>query len=208
MKASSSGEILRRLKEYYDYRERRGDPFAVLISTILSQRTKDTNTARASRALFEQFDTPQKLANADCEEIEHLIKPAGFYHVKAKRVKDVAQKIVTEYRGEVPQNIEELLSLEGVGRKTANCVLVYGFGTPAIPVDVHVHRIANRLGLVSTKAPEQTEQNLMRIFPKKEWTAVNYLFLMVGKDVCRSRNPLCGQCPLRDVCPTGQHLCE
>jgi len=204
MKTSSLDEVLTRLKEYYRYTERRGDPFCVLISTILSQRTKDENTEKASKALFDTFDTAEKLAHADLSEIEPCVKPAGFYHVKARRIKAAAKKILNEYHGEVPDTLEELLTLEGVGRKTANCVLVYGFGKPAIPVDVHVHRIANRLGLVSTKTSEETERALMRAVSRKDWIPINHLLVTLGRDLCRSRTPLCGKCFLSDVCATGQ----
>lgn len=208
MKTTLSDEVLARLKEHYHYTERRGDPFRVLISTILSQRTKDENTERASTALFEKFDTPEKLANADLEEIEKYIRPAGFYHVKAERIKEVSQKLLTRYQGAVPDNLEELLTLKGVGRKTANCVLVYGFGICAIPVDVHVHRTANRLHLVSTETPEQTEHQLMRVFQQRDWIALNRLLVSLGRDVCRPRHPRCTQCVLFDLCPTGHHLVQ
>ncbi len=205
MKTSSFDEVLTRLKEHYTHSHRRGDPFAVLISTILSQRTKDENTEKASRALFSACDTPEKLARADLSEIENCIKPAGFYHVKARRIKKAAQQILNEYHGKVPDTLKELLSLEGVGRKTANCVLVYGFGKPAIPVDVHVHRIANRLGLVSTKTPEETEYALMEKVAKENWIFANQLLVSLGRELCKPRNPLCDRCVLSDVCLTGRN---
>ena len=208
MKTTSSDDVLARLKQYYRYAEGRRDPFRVLISTILSQRTKDENTARASRALFEKFDTVEKLAHADIREIELLIRPAGFYHVKAQRIKEVAQHILNHYHGEVPCDLTELLSLNGVGRKTANCVLVYGFGIPAIPVDVHVHRIANRLGLVSTKTPEETEIELMNLFCRKDWIPLNHLLVTFGRDICKPQTPLCDQCFLADICITGQTVSQ
>lgn len=204
MKTTLSDEVLARLKQYYHYTQQQRDPFHVLISTILSQRTRDENTARASRALFQTFDTAEKLAHADTNEIEQLIKPAGFYHVKARRIKEVAQQVVNHYDGDVPADITELLSLKGVGRKTANCVLVYGFGIPAIPVDVHVHRITNRLGLVSTKTPEETEVQLMKLFRKKDWISLNHVLVSFGKDMCKPQAPLCDTCFLADVCATGQ----
>ncbi len=205
MKDTSFDEIVRRLKEYYNYAERRGDPFTVLISTILSQRTKGENTQKASQALFNRFDTPEKLADADIGEIEELIRPAGFFRVKARRIKKVAQTILTDYHGTVPGTLQGLLALEGVGRKTANCVLVYGFGKPAIPVDVHVHRTANRLGLVHTKNPGETERALMKGVPKKDWIPLNQLMVSLGRDLCRPRIPLCERCFLSDVCLTGQN---
>lgn len=208
MKITSSDDVLARLKQYYTYTERQGDPFRVLISTILSQRTRDENTAKASRALFKKFDTVEKLAHADIKEIEPLIRPAGFYHVKAQRIKEVAQQILNHFHGEVPCDVKELLSLRGVGRKTANCVLVYGFGIPAIPVDVHVHRIANRLGLVSTKTPEETEIELMNLFCRKDWIPINHLLVTFGRDICKPHTPLCDQCFLADICITDQNVSQ
>lgn len=202
---TSFDEILRRLKEYYNYAERRGDPFAVLISTILSQRTKGKNTQKASQALFSRFDTPEKLTYADIGEIEELIRPAGFFRVKAKRIRKVAHTILTEYHGTVPDTLQDLLVLEGVGRKTANCVLVYGFGKPAIPVDLHVHRTANRLGLVHTKNPGETERALMKGVPIRDWIPLNQLMVSLGRDLCKSGIPLCDRCFLSDVCLTGQN---
>ena len=203
MKTSLSDEVLARLKEYYDYTKRHKDPFEVLISTILSQRTRDEFTERASRALFAHYGTVEKLASADVAEIEELIKPAGFYKVKAQRIKDVSIQILTTYQGSVPAHKESLLSLPGVGPKTANCVLVYGFGIPAIPVDVHVNRIANRLGLVSTKTPEETEHELMLLYKKEDWIPINSLLVSLGKDICKA-HPLCHECFLADLCSTAQ----
>ncbi|MBU7016903.1 MAG: endonuclease III [Theionarchaea archaeon] len=204
MKTSLSDEVLTRLKEYFHYTERRGEPFRVLISTILSQRTRDEFTEKATCALFAHYDTAEKIAQANIEEIEVLIKPAGFYRVKAQRIRDVSIKILTEYQGRVPVDKDSLLSLPGVGPKTANCILVYGFGIPAIPVDVHVHRIANRLGLVSTRTPEETENDLMNIYKKEDWIPINSLLVSLGKNICKAI-PLCLQCFLVDLCPTA-HL--
>ncbi|MBU7001583.1 MAG: endonuclease III [Theionarchaea archaeon] len=203
MRTSSSDEILNRLKAHYHFGRKKKDPFKVLITTILSQRTRDENTARASEQLFERFDTPEKLASACIEEVERLIRPSGFYHVKAERIRRVAQQILMEYGGTVPSDMGDLLKLEGVGRKTANCVLVYGFQVPAIPVDVHVHRIANRLGLVDTRTPEETENALMEVFEEKEWIIVNELLVTFGKEVCKPRNPRCEECFLWDLCAMG-----
>ncbi len=175
-------------------------PFQVLISTILSQRTKDANTHVASKALFEKYDTPKKLVEAPTDEIKELIRPAGFFNVKSERVKEVARIIAERYDSEVPENINELLSLPGVGRKTANCVLVYGFNVPAVPVDTHVHRISNRLGIADTRTPEETEMVLMEKIPKEYWIEINRLMVEFGKSVCRPRNPRCGKCSLNDFC--------
>ncbi len=175
-------------------------PFQVLISTILSQRTKDANTHVASKSLFEYYDTPEKLAEAPLKKIKELIRPAGFFNVKSERVREVAQIIAEEYDGEVPNDMSELLSLPGVGRKTANCVLVYAFKEPAIPVDTHVHRISNRLGIADTKSPDKTEKVLNHEIPKEYWIEINRLMVEFGKKICRPRNPKCDVCPLCEKC--------
>ena len=190
--------IIRKLGKYYS-KSYSDEPFKVLIGTILSQRTKDENTSRACENLFSVYRTPKDLAKASVKEIERLIKPSGFYKVKAKRIKEVSKIILEKYGGKVPDNLKNLLSLPGVGRKTANCVLVYGFGKYAIPVDVHVHRVSNRLGLVKTKSPEETEKNLMKKIPKKHWKKINHVFVEFGKNVC-SAKPKCKKCPLFE-CP-------
>lgn len=191
--------VIRKLRPYYSdiYSN---NPFKVLISTILSQRTKDENTHRASKNLFSVYRTPEQLATTDVKRIEKLIKPSGFYKVKARRIKKVSKIILEKYNGEVPDNMKKLLSLPGVGRKTANCVLAYGFDKYAIPVDVHVHRISNRLGLVKTKTPEETEKELMRKIPKKHWKKINHVFVEFGKNVC-STSPKCESCPITN-CPS------
>lgn len=189
-------EFIDALKERYGLFPQ-SDPFQVLIFTVLSQRTKDANTSEASARLFNKYRTPEQIANASLEDIQELIKPAGFYKVKSKYVKAIS-KIVSE-KG-MPSTLDELVKLPGVGRKTANCVLVYGYNKPAIPVDVHVHRISNRLGFVETKNPEQTEKELMKLIPRDKWIMVNSLLVKFGQDLCGSR-PKCNQCPLSSKCP-------
>ncbi len=179
---------------------RRRDPFKVLISTILSQRTRDENTRKASSALFEVYKDAEELAEGDPKLIEQLIRPAGFYNVKTRKIKEVASIISREYGGKVPEDFEELLHLPGVGRKTANCVLVYAFNRPAIPVDTHVHRISNRIGLVETRSPEQTEMKLREIVDRRYWLDLNELFVRFGKEICKPLGPRCSICDLRDVC--------
>ncbi len=178
----------------------REKPFKVLISVILSQRTRDENTLIASKKLFSRFDTAKKLANADISEVKKLIKQSGFYNVKAKRIKEVSRILLNEHDGKVPHEIDKLLKLPGVGRKTANCVLVYAFRKPAIPVDTHVHRISNRLGIVKTKTPEQTEKELVKIIPKKYWIKVNELFVKHGQTICSPIKPKCDKCPINKLC--------
>ncbi|MFA5895286.1 MAG: endonuclease III [Thermoplasmata archaeon] len=176
------------------------DPFKVLISTILSQRTRDEMTEKASDQLYAKYDTPRAIAAAPTEDLERLIRPVGFYRQKAVQIKKVSRVLLEEHGGRVPRSYEELLELPQVGPKTANCVLVYGFGDPRIPVDTHVHRVSNRLGLVRTKAPEDTEQVLMRIVPKDWWLYVNELFIRFGKDICRPIGPRCEVCSFRPFC--------
>ena len=193
--------IIEKLEEIYTLRIfEDSDPFRVLIRTILSQRTRDENTDAASALLFSKFSTPETIAFAPVEEVEVLIKKSGFYHVKARRVKEVSRIIHEDYNDTVPDNLKELLSLPGVGRKTANCVLVYGFHEDAIPVDVHVHRISNRIGLVNTRNPDETELELMKVIPKKYWLPLNDLFVQFGQTICRPIGPKHEICPIAEVC--------
>lgn len=180
--------------------EEQDDPFKILIGTILSARTRDENTTKVIKKLFARFRTPQEIASADIEEIKNLIHSIGFYNVKAERIKQVSQLIMSRFGGQVPNDIDSLLELPGVGRKTANCVLVYAFNKPAIPVDVHVHRISNRLGLVSTKTVKQTELELSRMVNRQLWTSVNNTFVMYGQNVCLPIRPLCEICDLKGMC--------
>ncbi|MEE9512045.1 MAG: endonuclease III [Nitrosopumilaceae archaeon] len=177
-----------------------GGPFSILIGTILSARTKDENTAKVVKKLFSKYKSPQELAKAKIKNVEKIIKSIGFYHVKSKRIIDVASIISSQYKGNVPNDFEELLKLPGVGRKTANCVLVYAFDNPAIPVDTHVHRISNRLGLVQTKTPEETEFALMKKIPKKHWLEINDTFVMYGQNICKPISPMCDVCKIKNIC--------
>ena len=182
------------------------NPFNVLISTILSQRTRDENTLIASKKLFSRFDTAKKLVNADISEVKKLIKQSGFYNVKAKRIKEVSRILLEKYNGKIPDELNKLLKLPGVGRKTANCVLVYGFNIPAIPADTHVHRISNRLGIVKTKTPEQTEYELMKTVPKKYWININELFVKHGQTICNPIKPKCDKCSISKLCDFSKNL--
>jgi len=176
------------------------DPFKVLISTVLSQRTRDENTQVASARLFARLDTPEKLARAPTHDVEELIKPSGFYRVKAQRIHAISKDILTRFNGKTPDSIEQLLTLPGVGRKTANCVLVYGFERAAIPVDVHVHRISNRLGIVESATPEETEALLVKMIPEKYWIEINHLMVLFGRQTCLARNPKCPTCVFNAKC--------
>jgi endonuclease III len=178
--------------------------FQVLIGTILSQRTRDANTDRASAALFARYPTAATLARAPLPELERLIRPVGFYRTKARNIRDCARALLLETGGAVPDDLDALLSLPGVGRKTANCVRVFGFAAPAIPVDTHVHRIANRLGVVRTRTPEETERRLEQVVPREYWIPLNPLLVQHGQNLCRPRNPKCGECPVVRICATGR----
>ena len=180
--------------------EERGDPFKILIGTILSARTRDENTTKVVRKFFERYTTPEEVACADIDEIKKIIHSIGFYNVKANRIKDVAKMLVEKHGGSVPSNVDDLLQLPGVGRKTANCVLVYAFDKPAIPVDIHVHRISNRLGLVKTRTPEQTETELTKFVNRRLWTSVNDTFVMYGQNICLPIKPQCSMCDLKNSC--------
>ncbi len=175
-------------------------PFSILIGTILSARTRDENTTKVMKNLLSHYKSPKALSSAKVKEVEKIIKPIGFYHVKAKRIIKVASIINSQYGGNVPDDFEKLIELPGVGRKTANCVLVYAFDKPAIPVDTHVHRISNRLGLVRTKAPEDTEKELMKKIPKKYWLEINDTFVMYGQNICKPISPMCNVCKIKRKC--------
>ncbi len=177
-----------------------GDPFKILIGTILSARTRDEVTTAVIKALFSRFKNPDELSRANLSDIKKLIQKIGFYNVKAFRLKEVSQLIIKKYNGEVPSNLDDLLTLPGVGRKTANCVLVYGFKKAAIPVDIHVHRISNRIGIVNTKNPEETENVLQKSIDKKYWIRVNETFVTFGQNICLPIKPKCNVCQLTKMC--------
>ena len=189
-----------RITALRDLHDAETGPFSILIGTILSARTKDEATTKAVKVLFSKYKNPKELANAKIKDVEKIIKSIGFYHVKSKRIIDVAKIIDKKYKGKVPDNLETLVELPGVGRKTANCVLVYAFEKPAIPVDIHVHRISNRLGLVDTKNPEETEQELMKTIKKKYWIDVNDTFVMYGQNICKPISPMCDVCMIKKNC--------
>jgi len=176
------------------------DPFRVLISTILSQRTKDANTAKASKQLFSKYKTPQEIVSAPEKEIHALVKPAGFYRVKTRRIKQVSEKILKDFSGTVPSNMEDLMNLPGVGHKTAACVMVYGFQKPEIPVDVHVAKISYRLGWTGEKNPEKVRNDLIKKIPKKLWLDLNRLFVKHGQKTCLTRKPRCSKCVIKEYC--------
>ncbi|MHC1742224.1 MAG: endonuclease III [Syntrophobacteraceae bacterium] len=178
-------------------------PFEVLIGTVLSQRTRDDKTDEAARALLFRFPTAAELAVAPVEHIERLIRPSNYYKTKAVRIQAICRALLDRHGGEVPSDPDRLRALPGVGRKTAACVMVYGFGKPAIPVDVHVHRLANRMGLIHTRSPEESETALWGITHSDHVLLLNELFVKHGQTVCRSVRPKCDQCGVRDLCEYG-----
>ncbi|MBI5455017.1 MAG: endonuclease III [Deltaproteobacteria bacterium] len=177
------------------------DPFRVLVSCIISLRTKDETTRQASERLFALADTPEAVSRLDEKTIERAIFPAGFYRTKARTIRGIARELISKYHSQVPDEIDELLRLKGVGRKTANLVVTMGFGKPGICVDTHVHRITNRWGLVSTKTPEETEFALRDKLPKRYWIEINDLLVTYGQNVCSPVSPFCSRCRISESCP-------
>jgi endonuclease-3 len=175
-------------------------PFQILISTVLSARAKDTTTIPLAKQLFQKYKTPSDFAKANTKALEKAIYPIGFYRNKTKNIKKLSKILLKKYKGRVPKDFDNLVGLPGVGRKTANCVLVYAFNIPAIPVDVHVHRVSNRIVLVKTKKPEETEEQLQESIPEKYWLDINEVFVTHGQNTCLPRNPKCPSCPIQKHC--------
>jgi len=185
--------MLSRMSEKYE-------PFKVLISTILSARAKDEVTEVIAEDLFKKYPTAEKLAHADKKEVIKIIRRIGFYNAKSKNIINAAKMLLEKFDGKVPRTMEQLIELPGVGRKVANCVLVYAYKQDAIPVDVHVNRISNRLGWVKTKNPEETEKELMKLIPQKHWQILNDTFVSHGKTICAPVSPFCSKCPIYIYC--------
>lgn len=193
VKTQGTSTMLGRLGEKYD-------PFRVLISTIMSARARDETTEVLAANLFKKYPDVNSLAVAKKQDVIKIIKSIGFYNAKAKNVINAAKMVRDTFNGEVPDTLEQLIELPGVGRKVANCVLVYSFKKDAIPVDIHVHRISNRLGWVKTKTPEETEMKLMQLIPQKHWQVVNDTLVAHGKTICKPITPLCSKCPIYAYC--------
>tara|TARA_Y100000310_G_scaffold222258_2_gene223972 strand:+ start:23107 stop:23745 length:639 start_codon:yes stop_codon:yes gene_type:complete len=182
--------------------EKTQDPFLVLISCILSLRTKDTTTGPASKRLFDLADNPRDMLKLSKKQIEKAIFPVGFYPTKARYIKKACKKIIKDFNGKVPKTMEELLTIPGIGRKCGGITLIYGHNlTVSIPVDTHLNKISNRLGWVKTKTPEKTEQELVKIIPKKYWHDLNNLLVSHGQNVCVPISPFCSKCIIRKYCP-------
>jgi endonuclease-3 len=181
-------------------RESNRDPFRILMSCLLSLRTKDKTTREASARLFALAHQPATMLTLPLQKIERAIYPVGFYRTKAKSIHAICRRLLDVYGGTVPDSIEELITLSGVGRKTANLVVTVGYGNPGICVDIHVHRISNRWGYVRTKTPEETEEALRQKLPKQHWITFNDLLVPYGQNLCQPVSPFCSKCKLRDFC--------
>lgn len=180
--------------------EQSRDPFQILVSCLISLRTKDEVTAEASARLFRLARSPRAMLALPASTIARAIYPAGFYRTKARTIREICRTLLDRHAGRVPDTMDDLLVLKGVGRKTANLVLTVGFGKPGICVDTHVHRISNRLGFVETKTPEQTEFALLAVLPRRHWIPYNDLLVSFGQNVCKPLSPLCGACPIESLC--------
>ena len=180
--------------------EQTRSPYQVLISCLLSLRTRDSTTAKATKRLFSLAKTPKEMIKLSTKQIEKAIYPVGFYRVKAKRIKAISKTLLEEYKGKVPDSLDELLKWKGVGRKTANIVIVYGFHKEGMPIDIHCHRIPNRIGWITTKTPEKTEVELRRLLPKRYWHDFNDTFVTFGQNICKPVRPRCFECPVSKHC--------
>ena len=176
-------------------------PFEMLVAVCLSAQCTDDRVNKTTPAIFARFDTPEEFANADIKELEALVHPCGFYKNKAKNLKAAGQKIVADFNGKVPNTMEELMAIPGVGRKSANVIMLEAFNMPqGIAVDTHCKRIANRLGLSNEREPSKIEQDLLKILPSEYYKDVNHIFIWHGRNTCTSQNPKCSTCPVRDYC--------
>jgi endonuclease-3 len=194
------GSIVKKIIDYVDYDIKMEDPYKCLIRTIISQRVRDQITDIVTEEFFNRFKSMEDVDSATEEQVSDAIKKAGMRNQKAKRIKQATKILLNKFNGKVPDSLKELLSLPGVGRKTANIVLSYAYGKDTIAVDTHVHRISNRLGIVNTKEPDDTEFALMKIIPKKLWNPLNISFVEYGKAICRPINPKCDQCVVNKYC--------
>ena len=198
------GRVLSHLATLYDidkFRRTHRSPFRILVGCVISLRTKDEVTYAATARLFGRVSTPEEMSRLRESTIARLIYPAGFYQRKAKQIRAISRILVREYGGRVPSEIDELLELPGVGRKTANLVVTLAFGKPGICVDVHVHRICNRLGWLATRHPDETEQVLREILPRRYWIPINETLVRHGQQVCKPISPICSSCPVARHCP-------
>lgn len=207
-KSEKIDNIMKILSKYYNSNDKttlnrmRKNPetFKILISCLLSLRTQDKNTEKVSKELFEVADTPKEIANLKIKKLEKLIFSSGHYKKKARTLQHVSKTLIKEFNSKVPNSKEALLSIKGIGPKTANIVLAFAFGKNVLPIDTHCHRIPNRLGWVKTKNPEKTEKELEKILPKKYWKEFNAIFVQFGKEICQSISPFCSKCLINQYC--------
>ncbi len=177
------------------------NPFELLIATILAAQAQDERVNQVTKVLFARFPTPQALAEAPQEGVEAMIRSLSYYRQKSRFIQEASRILVEKFHGEVPPSIEELVQLPGVGRKTANIVLGNAFGQPALPVDTHVGRVAQRLRLSSSSSPEKIESDLMRLIPQPQWVRATHLLGFLGRFICQAKKPQCSRCPVRSLCP-------
>jgi len=202
-------KVMNALAKHFNYTERttlnrmrkKPDAFKILISCLLSLRTKDENTEKVSKTLFKVADTPQQIINLPIKKLEKLVYSSGHYKKKSRTLQHVSNELIKRFNGRVPNDKEKLLSIKGIGPKTANIVLCFAFDGCVLPIDTHCHRIPNRLGWVNTKTPEQTEKELEKILPKKYWKEFNAIFVLFGKTICQPVSPWCSKCPVKEHCP-------
>jgi len=195
--------ILRKLRLLYPDARcalHHSNPFELLIATMLSAQCTDKRVNLVTPALFEKADTPEKMLKLGPKNLRNLIQTCGLYQAKAKNILATSRILIEEFSSEVPRKLEDLVRLPGVGRKTANVVLANAFAVPAIAVDTHLFRVSQRLGLAKGKTPEQVERQLMEVLPRKDWSEAHHLLIHHGRNLCRARNPLCGECPLKAQC--------
>ena len=208
MENQNISKVMDLLAEHYNYSERttlnrmrkKPEPFKILISCLLSLRTKDNTTKSVSDKLFKIADTPQSILNIPTEELEKIIFSSGHYKKKARTLKHVSKEIIERFNNKVPSNKGDLLSIKGIGPKTANIVLNFAFNQLVLPIDTHCHRIPNRLGWIKTKTPEQTEKELEKLLPKKYWKEFNAIFVLFGKEICQPISPWCSRCVVSNWC--------
>ncbi len=206
---SNIPRIMNILARHFNYTERttlnrmrkKPDAFKILISCLLSLRTQDKNTEKASNRLFAVATTPKQIAKINIKKLQKLIFSSGHYKKKSRTLKHVSKELIKRFHSKVPDNKEDLLSIKGIGPKTANIVLNFAFNQNVLPIDTHCHRIPNRLGWIKTKTPEQTEKALEKILPKQYWKEFNAIFVLFGKTICQPVSPLCSQCPINKYCP-------
>jgi len=204
---ANAHEVLKRLKQAYPDSAcslQFTTPHELLIATILSAQCTDKQVNKVTPRLFSQFKSPRDFARASLKQLSDIIRPTGFYRNKARSIKAAMQKIVSDHDGQVPDTMADLLELPGVGRKTANVVLGDGFQVPGIVVDTHVQRLSQRLGLTRQTQPEKIERELMRLFPKQDWTLLGHLMIDHGRKICQARKPACAKCILNDICPSAK----